>query len=79
MAARPLEGVQYRDFYLRSQRGANSIHGDGKLSDEAPGDEGPDKFTYDPHDPIPTVGGQFMIMEGGGGPAGRPAAGRRTR
>ena len=72
----PLEDVESRDFYLQSSRGANSIYGDGRLSDEPPGDGQPDEFTYDPNDPVPTIGGQFMMMEMGG-PADRRPAQRR--
>ena len=72
----PLEDVKYRDFYLGSNLGANSIYGDGRLTDEPPGDGPPDEFTYDPNDPVPTIGGQFMMMEIGG-PADRRPAQRR--
>ena len=72
----PLEDVEYRDFYLGSKLGANSIYGDGRLSDEPPGDGQPDRFTYDPNDPVPTIGGQFMMIEMGG-PADRRPAQRR--
>ena len=38
---------------------ANSIAGDGTLAHEAPGDDRPDVFLYDPFHPVPTVGGQL--------------------
>ncbi len=72
----PLEGVRRRSFYLHSGRGANSLFGDGELSGEPPINEPPDRFAYDPNDPVPTIGGQFMMMEMGG-PADRRAAQRR--
>lgn len=47
------------DFFLSSGGNANSIAGDGVLSCEAPGEERPDIFLYDPFHPVPTVGGQL--------------------
>ena len=51
------------DFYLHSRGRANSSHGDGALSQEPPGDEPPDRFDYDPADPVPTVGGPSLLAE----------------
>ena len=53
----PPEGVEYRDYYLSSGGAANSINGDGMLSEEPPGREPPDVFTYDPLFPVPSTGG----------------------
>jgi putative CocE/NonD family hydrolase len=47
------------DFFLSSGGNANSIAGDGVLAREAPGEERPDIFLYDPFHPVPTVGGQL--------------------
>jgi uncharacterized protein len=45
-------------MYLRSSGGANSLYGDGKLSlTPPPADEKPDRYTYDPLNPVQTVGG----------------------
>jgi uncharacterized protein len=45
-------------MYLRSNGGANSLYGDGKLSlTPPPADEKPDRYTYDPLNPVQTVGG----------------------
>lgn len=44
-------------FYLRSGGQANSLYGDGRLDRTAPGAERPDRFRYDPMNPVPTVGG----------------------
>ena len=66
----PLEQVNERHLYLDSDRGANTLHGDGVLCFELPLKEAHDHFTYDPTDPVPTLGGQFMMMEQGG-PADR--------
>ncbi len=54
----PLPDTQYRRYYLRSQGHANTSAGDGLLST---GDEPADSFCYDPHNPVPTVGGALML------------------
>jgi uncharacterized protein len=57
----PLPGTRFTPFYLRSGGGANTAAGDGRLSLEAPQSEAPDCFTYDPHDPVPTLGGNHSV------------------
>jgi putative CocE/NonD family hydrolase len=44
-------------FFLRSEGGANSSDGNGVLSPERPAEEAPDRFDYDPANPVPTQGG----------------------
>ncbi|HEX5586679.1 MAG TPA: CocE/NonD family hydrolase [Acidimicrobiia bacterium] len=57
----PLARTQWTPWYL---------HADGGFGPEAPtGDDGPDAFTYDPHDPVPTLGGRLL---GTGGARGGP-------
>jgi uncharacterized protein len=58
----PLARTQYTPFYLHSAGRANSLHGDGGLSAEPPGDETSDRFEYDPHYPVPTLGGVHSIQ-----------------
>ncbi|MGH7470656.1 MAG: CocE/NonD family hydrolase, partial [Longimicrobiales bacterium] len=41
-------------FYLHSAGGANSLAGNGTLNRDAPGAEPPDRFAYDPNNPVPT-------------------------
>ena len=53
----PLARAEEQRWYLHSGGSANSLLGDGVLSPEAPGDEPDDTFTYDPHFPVPTTGG----------------------
>lgn len=60
----PLPDTQYRPYYLHSGGKANTLHGDGTLSAEAPDDEPPDVYLYNPLRPVPTVGGQ-VILPGG--------------
>jgi len=54
----PAEGEQR--LHLRSGGRANTLSGDGRLSPEPPGDEPPDRFSYDPDDPVPTRGGPLL-------------------
>ena len=55
----PLARRQEEIWYLRSAGGANTRHGDGGLSREAPPDgELPDSYDYDPSDPTPSVPGR---------------------
>jgi putative CocE/NonD family hydrolase len=65
----PPTRARERVYYLHGGVGANSRHGDGTLSLLAPGDEAPDSFTYDPENPVPTLGGNVnMHPEACGGP-----------
>jgi uncharacterized protein len=50
----PLARATPTAFYLRSQGRANSLSGDGSLRLDAPQGEPPDRFIYDPWDPVPT-------------------------
>ena len=56
----PLPQTQWQRFYLHSKGGANTAAGDGLLSRDEPGSEPPDLFVYDPHRPVPTVGGPLI-------------------
>ncbi len=53
----PLARTRYTPYYLHSGGAANTLHGDGALSPEAPSDEPVDTFVYDPRNPAPTRGG----------------------
>jgi len=53
----PLARAQAVQYYLHSQGKANSSTGNGTLSPQAPGEEPPDIFLYNPIDPVPTRGG----------------------
>jgi putative CocE/NonD family hydrolase len=55
----PLARTRTVDWFFASNGRANTLNGDGVLSEEAPGPEGnrPDHFLYDPLDPVPTKGG----------------------
>ena len=53
----PLARTRYTAFYLSSEGHANSKEGDGELYRHPVRKERPDTFTYDPKNPVPTVGG----------------------
>ncbi len=57
----PLPGTEYLDLFLTSGGHANTRNGDGALvtvlGKQANGS--PDRFTYDPANPVPTVGGNM--------------------
>jgi putative CocE/NonD family hydrolase len=46
-------------YFLHSGGAANSLRGDGGLALTPPKKETPDKFTYDPANPVPTIGGSL--------------------
>jgi uncharacterized protein len=53
----PLARTQFTPYFLHSQGKANSLVGDGLLTQELPGNQPPDRYSYDPADPVPTLGG----------------------
>jgi len=53
----PLPGAREAKYFLHSAGKANSVSGDGTLTNAAPRSESPDHYTYDPANPVPTVGG----------------------
>jgi len=53
----PPAGAEPMTFYLSSGGKANSLKGDGTLTTAAPANDAPDRFTYDPMDPVPSYGG----------------------
>ena len=67
----PVPGTSFTRFYLHSHGGANSRSGDGTLSETAPDAEPPDRFTYDPADPVPSRGGSVCCT---GNPDDQPGA-----
>ncbi len=53
----PPQGAQPVTFYLASSGKANSSSGDGALTVNHAEMDQPDRFTYDPTDPLPSYGG----------------------
>jgi putative CocE/NonD family hydrolase len=61
----PPEEARARSFYLGSGGRANTAAGDGTLSPEPPAASAtPDRFVYDPADPVPTTGGRHIEIGG---------------
>jgi putative CocE/NonD family hydrolase len=58
------------DFYLRSAGAANTRFGNGTLTSDAPANDPPDSFLYDPAAPVPTVGGRTLFYHPRLGPPG---------
>ncbi|MFN3322687.1 MAG: CocE/NonD family hydrolase [Bryobacteraceae bacterium] len=53
----PPTGAQPLTFHLSSEGKANSLFGDGALASAPPARDLPDRFTYDPDNPVPSHGG----------------------
>jgi uncharacterized protein len=51
----PLARTVYTDYYFRGAGDANTPFGDGALSLEQPSAETPDRYVYDPRDPVMSV------------------------
>lgn len=61
----PPAGAKPVTYYLSSGGRANTLYGDGVLTDARPAKDTPDKFVYDPMNPVPTYGGGFCCMGAG--------------
>ena len=59
----PPPGSTPTRWFLHSAGRANSRFGDGALSMDAPGEEPPDRFTYDPLYPTPSLGGHSCCLD----------------
>ena len=53
----PPEGARPMSLYLAGGGKANSLMGDGALTAAAPAQDQPDTFTYDPSNPVQSLGG----------------------
>lgn len=53
----PLARTRFTPYYFHSSGHANTFYGDGTLDPEPPGSEPADKFSYDPANPVATIGG----------------------
>lgn len=59
----PPEGARMERWYLHSRGSANSLRGDGTLSRAQPeSKEPPDSFLYNPARPVPTGGGNLLML-----------------
>jgi uncharacterized protein len=59
----PIPGTRYVEHYFHSDGHAGSLFGDGRLDRQLPESEPPDRFVYDPADPVPTLGGSTCCGE----------------
>ena len=55
----PLPDTDWRKLYLHSD--GKAADNDATLSFDAPATEPPDRYRYDPNDPVPTVGGASFL------------------
>ncbi len=53
----PPRGAQAMSFFLSSGGKANTLNGDGALTNAPPATDSPDRFEYDPMNPAPSRGG----------------------
>ncbi len=53
----PIARARYVKYYLDSKGHANSVEGDGALTEEQPKKQLFDSYIYDPRNPVPTRGG----------------------
>ena len=53
----PPPGARPETFYLHSEGKANSLYGDGALASAPQAASQPDRYVYDPANPVPTFGG----------------------
>ena len=61
----PPPAVQPVHYLLNSHGNANTLKGDGALSEDSPKEEIPDHFAYDPANPAPTHGGGYSPAQAG--------------
>jgi putative CocE/NonD family hydrolase len=78
----PLPQTQWQRFFLHSKGNANTRCGNGELNRDEPSLEPADRFIYDPHNPVPTVGGRIISAPAGfgfvAGPLEQSAIDRRS-
>lgn len=71
----PLKQTRYTAYYLHSDGNANSVRGSGLLSESKPETEKADAYTYDPENPVPSIGGTSVYgnLRDQAGPADQKA------
>ena len=62
----PPKGVRPMTYFLASGGKANTLNGDGALTIKPPSVDRPDRFSYDPMNPVPTHGGYRSTNNVGG-------------
>ena len=58
----PPEGAEEMTFYLASEGLANTMAGDGELTTSPPSTDNPDRFNYDPMNPVMSHGGNVCCQ-----------------
>ncbi len=58
----PLATTRWTPLYIDSDGSANTANGDGRLSWTTAADSPADSFVYDPDDPVPTTGGNLLVL-----------------
>jgi putative CocE/NonD family hydrolase len=53
----PPQGARPVTFFLASGGKANTLDGDGTIAEVSPASDAPDRFAYDPMNPVPSYGG----------------------
>src|SRR5262249_58685852 len=56
-------GTRFAPHYFPSGGHAATLWGDGRLDRREPAAEPPDRYLYDPADPVPTLGGSTCCGE----------------
>jgi putative CocE/NonD family hydrolase len=75
----PPEAAKPVTYYLGSSGRANSLNGDGALLSAPEQKDNPDKFVYDPMNPVPTHGGGFCCLGADYKPGALDQRGLETR
>jgi uncharacterized protein len=73
----PPARTRYTNYYIASHGKANSVIGDGTLSLELPVDSTSDNFSYDPTNPVPSMGGNVCCSVVPSGPWDQRSVERR--
>lgn len=58
----PPRGAETMTLYLGSNGRANTLNGDGVLTTQPPRRDVPDRFSYDPANPVPSLGGNVCCQ-----------------
>ena len=58
----PPESAEKMTLYLHSGDGANTLNGDGVLTSDPAAQPARDTFTYDPMNPVPSLGGNLCCL-----------------
>lgn len=75
----PIRGSVETRYYLSSGGKANTRGGDGVIDTVLPADAQPDRFVFDPEDPVLTYGGALSSWEGHGHNSDGPRDQRRIQ